>query len=64
MNLFQLGDGKKSDVDHCPQSPHIEYDGKYNLGWVKGHYFINGYTELTSYSLANYEGIKGIKGCN
>ena len=31
-------DGKKSDVDHCPQSSHIEYDEKYNLGLVKGHY--------------------------
>ena len=30
-------DGKKSDVDHYPQSPHIEYDEKYNLGLVKGH---------------------------
>ena len=48
-------DGKKSDVDHYPQSPHIQYDEKYNLGFVEGHYFINDYTELTSYSLDNYE---------
>ena len=37
-------DGKKSDVDHYPQSPHIEYDETYELGLAKGHYFINGYT--------------------
>ena len=57
-------DGKKSDVDHCPQSPHIEYDETCNLGLVKGHYFINDYTELTSYSLDNYEEIKDIEDCN
>ena len=57
-------DGKKSDVDHYPQSPHIEYDEKYNLGLVKGHCFINYYTELTSYCLGSYEEIKEIKDCN
>ena len=31
---------------------------------VKGHYFINDYTELTSYCLGNYEEIKDIKDCN
>ena len=31
---------------------------------VKGHYFINDYTELTSYCLDNYEEIKDIKDCN
>ena len=34
------------------------------MGLVKGHYSINDYTELTSYSLGNYEEIKDIKGCN
>ena len=34
------------------------------MGLVKGHYFINGYTELASYSLDNYEEIKDIKDCN
>ena len=57
-------DGKKSGVDHGPQSPRIDYDEKYNLGLVKGHYFINDYTELTSYCLDNYEEIKDIKDCN
>ena len=56
--------GKKNDVDHYPQSPHIEYDEKYNLGLATGHYFINDYAELTSYSLKNYEETKDIKNCN
>ena len=34
------------------------------MGLVKGHYFINDYTELTSYSLDNYEEIKEIEDCN
>ena len=38
-------------------------DEKYNLGLVKGHYFINDYTELTSYCLDNYEELKDIKDC-
>ena len=57
-------DGKKSDVEHYPQSSHTQYDEKYKFGLVKGHYFINDYTELTSYSLYNYEEIKDIKDCN
>ena len=31
---------------------------------VKGHYFINDYTELTSYCLEQYEEIEYIKDCN
>ena len=31
---------------------------------VKGHYFINDYTELTSYCLEHYEEVKEIKDCN
>ena len=57
-------DGKKSDVEQYPQSPHMEYDEKYNLGLVKGHYFISDYTQLTSYCLENYEEVKYIKDCN
>ena len=41
-----------------------DFDEKYNSGLVKGHYFINDYTELTSYCLDHYEEIKGIKDCN
>ena len=34
------------------------------MGLVKGHYFINDYTHLTSYCLENYEEVKDIKDCN
>ena len=34
------------------------------MGLVKGHYFTNGYTELTSYCLEHYEEVKDIKDCN
>ena len=34
------------------------------MGLVKGHCFINGFTELTSYCLETYEEIKYIKDCN
>ena len=34
------------------------------FGFVKGHYVINDYTELTSYCLENYEEVKYIKDCN
>ena len=40
------------------------FDETYNLGLVKGHYFINDYTELTSYCLYNYEESKDITYCN
>ena len=47
----------------------VTHYGKYfsekcNLGLVKGHYFTNGYTELTSYCLEHYGKVKDIKGCN
>ena len=57
-------DGKKSDVEHYPTCPYIEYNEKYNIGLVKGHYFINDYTELTSYCLEHYEEVKEIKDCH
>ena len=34
------------------------------MGLVKGHHFINDYTELTSYCLDHYAEIKDIKDCN
>ena len=34
------------------------------MGLVKGRYFINDYTELTSYCLDHYEETKDIKDCN
>ena len=41
-----------------------DLDENYNLGLVKGHCFINEYTELTSYCLEHCEEIKGVKDCN
>ena len=65
IGLFPIRNyGKKGDVDHCPQSPRIGHDVKYNSGLVKGHYFMNDYTELTPYSLYNYEETKDIKDCS
>ena len=59
-------DGKKSDVEHYPKSPHIEYNETYKIGIIslKGHYFINDTTILTAYCLENYEEVTDIKGCN
>ena len=57
-------DCKKNDLEHYPTCPYIEYDEKYNLGLAKGHYFINDYTELTSYCLEHYEEVNDIKDCN
>ena len=53
-------------TDGFPRIEHYgkDFDGKYNLGLVKGHYFINDYTELTSYCLDNYEETNDIKDCN
>ena len=61
IELISLrNDGETNRVEHYGK----DFDEKYNLGLVKGHYFINDYTELTSYSLDNYEKIKYIKDCN
>ena len=61
IELISLrNDGETNRVEHY----YKEYDEKYNLGLVKGHYFINDYTELTSYCLGNYEEVKYIKDCN
>ena len=57
-------DGKKSDVEHYTKSPHIEYNEIFKIGLVKGHYFINDTTTLTSYCQDNFEEVKGIRECN
>ena len=41
-----------------------EFDEKYNLGLVKGLYFINGCTQLTCYCLGHYTEVNDIKDCN
>ena len=61
IELISLrNDGETNRVEHYGK----DFDEKCNLGLVKGHYFINDYTELTSYCLDNYEEIKDIKDCN
>ena len=61
IELISLrNDGETNRVEHYGK----DFDEKYNLGLVKGHYFINDYTELTSYCLDHYEEIKDIKDCN
>ena len=37
---------------------------KYKLGFINGHYFINGTTTLPSYSLEHYEEIQDLEGCS
>ena len=61
IELISLrSDGETNRVEHYGKY----FDEKYNLGLVKGHYFINAYTELTSYCLEHYEEIKDFKDCN
>ena len=47
-------------VDHYG----TDFDEKYNLGLVKGHYFIDDYTNIRAYCLEHYSEVKDIKGCN
>ena len=49
-------------VEHYPKN--TIYEEKYNLGFVKIHYFINDDINLTSYCLTHYEDIKHLHGCN
>ena len=60
IELTSLRIDGKCNVEHYGKY----FDEKYNLGLVKGHYFINGCTELTSYCLDHYGEIKDIKDCN
>ena len=57
IELISLKSDGLSRIEHQGK----DYDGKYNLGFVENHYFLNDYTELTSYSLENYEEIKDLK---
>ena len=54
FELISLRSNGENRVEHYGK----DFDEKCNLGLVKGHYFINDYTELTSYCLDNYEEIK------
>ena len=60
IELISLRSNSGNRVDHYGTG----FDEKCNLGLVNRHYFINGYTQLTSYCLDNYEEIKDIKDCN
>ena len=60
IELIALRRNGENRVDHYGKY----FDEQYNLGLVKGHCFINGYAELTSYCLEHYEEIKDIKNCD
>ena len=61
IELISLrNDGETNRVEHYGKY----YDEQYNFGLAKGHYFINYYTELTSYCLEHYREVKDIKDCN
>ena len=45
IELTSLKSDGESRVEHYGK----DFDDKYNVGLVKGHYFINDYTEFTSY---------------
>ena len=60
IEIISLRNDGENRVEHYGK----DFDEKYNLGFVKGHYFINVYAELTSYCLEHYEEIKYIKYCN
>ena len=60
VELISLNSDGGSRLEHYGK----DFDEKYNLGLVKGHYSINDYTALTSYCLENYEEVKDIKDCN
>ena len=61
IELISLRNGGGTNrVEHYGK----EYGEKYNLGLVKRHCPINGYTELTSYCSEHYEEIQYIKDCS
>ena len=60
IELISLRSGGENRVEHYGK----EFDETYNLGFVKTHYFINDYTELTSYCLDNYSEVQDLKDSN
>ena len=60
IELISLTSDGESRVEHYGK----ECDEQYNLGLAKGHYFINGYTQLTSYCLEKCAEVKDIKDCS
>lgn len=58
IELISIQDGLEvCRVEHYGKE-HLE---KYELGLMEGHYFINDRTDVTSYSLTNYNDVKYIK---
>ena len=60
IELIALRSDGESRVEHYGK----EFDEQYNLGLIKIHYFINDYTELTSYCLDNYSEVKDLSNYN
>ncbi len=61
IELISIKDGVETcRVEHYGKE-HLE---KYELGLMSGHYFINDRTDITSYSLINYNDVKDVKECN
>ena len=60
IELISLSSNGGNRVEHYG----TYFGEKCNLGLAKGHYFINDYTELTSYRLEHHGEVKDIKGCN
>ena len=60
IELISLRSNGGSRVEHYGN----DVDEQCNLGLTKGQYFLNGYTELTSYCLGHYEEVNDVKYCN
>ena len=58
---FKGADGD-SRVEHYP-SPYVDFQKTCNIGLVNNHYFINGTTYLSAYSLEHYDKVKDIVDC-
>ena len=60
IELISLRNDGSNRVEHYGK----DYVEKYDIGLVQEHYFINDYTELTSYCLEHYDEVKDIKDCH
>ena len=60
IELISLRSNGGHRVEHYGKG----FDETYNLGLVKGRYFINDYTQLTSYCLEHNTEVNYIKDCN
>ena len=60
IEFISLRSDELSRIEHYGE----DFDEKYNLGLIKIHCLINGYTELVPYCLENYEEVKDPKDSN